>query len=468
MSEFIGETVSMKSVKVHQGDRIKTKEKIAFGMANIGNIPIMTLINAYLLIFYTDVIGLNPASVATLFLIVRVLDGINDPIMGFVIDHLPRTRLGRFRSYLLFGSVICSINYLLLWFGPVWMPGIKLLIVYITYILIGITFDMMDIPLNSLIPVMTDVDKERNSLSSIKGFCYLLGGMVFNIGAPIVLANAVTPLSGYYVLIIAAVVLVMGFSIIGVLGIRERIEPLEQNEKYKLKDVLHIITARPVMATFFTALLFGVASALTNSSNIFFVTYVLNGEIEVISIMLVCSLVGILPSMISSSFLSNRFGRKPVFTAGLLCYGIMPLIRLFSVTTIPLMYVSAALVGVGTGLVLPLMYGIQADNVDYIEHERNQRAEGCLAALNSFVIKSGGGIGGAVSGYILAATGYVANTVQTETARFGIILVTIILPASIMLIAACVFGFGYKLSKEKMSEITSSLRERRAAKRHDN
>ena len=113
-------------------DRIGITEKVSFGIVNIGNIPIQALLNGFLMIFYTDVVGLNPAAIATLFLLARVIDGINDPIMGFVIDHLPRTKMGRFRSYLLFGAVICCANFLLVWFGPLWAPGGKLAIAYIS------------------------------------------------------------------------------------------------------------------------------------------------------------------------------------------------------------------------------------------------------------------------------------------------------------------------------------------------
>ena len=73
-------------------DKIKFKEKLAYATVNFGNIPIMTIINGYLLIFYTNICGLSPAACATLFLIARILDGLNDPLVGFVIDHLPNTK----------------------------------------------------------------------------------------------------------------------------------------------------------------------------------------------------------------------------------------------------------------------------------------------------------------------------------------------------------------------------------------
>ena len=80
-------------------DKIKMREKLSFAMANFGNIPVMTLINGYLLIFYTNICGLSPAACATLFLIARFLDAINDPLVGFIIDHLPTIKPQMENSY---------------------------------------------------------------------------------------------------------------------------------------------------------------------------------------------------------------------------------------------------------------------------------------------------------------------------------------------------------------------------------
>lgn len=154
-------------------DKIKFKEKLAYATVNFGNIPIMTIINGYLLIFYTNICGLSPAACATLFLIARILDGLNDPLVGCVIDHLPNTKFGHFRPTLIVGTILCSANFLLLWFGPMMAPSGKLAIAYVSYILLGVLFPVMDISLNSLLPVMTEDMNERNSLSSVKGLAYV-------------------------------------------------------------------------------------------------------------------------------------------------------------------------------------------------------------------------------------------------------------------------------------------------------
>ena len=123
---------------------MKGREYISYFAVNIGNIPIMTLIGSFLLIFYTDVVGLDPAAIGTMFLVTRIMDGINDPLMGYVIDHLPRSKWGQFRPYIVLGSIVCGLNFLLLWLGPSLTPASKLLIAYISYFTIGISSDVLE------------------------------------------------------------------------------------------------------------------------------------------------------------------------------------------------------------------------------------------------------------------------------------------------------------------------------------
>lgn len=70
------------------------KEKFSYVLANLGNVPVQAILGSYLLIFYTNIVGLSPAACATLFLIARIVDGLNDPIVGFIIDHRKPTKMG--------------------------------------------------------------------------------------------------------------------------------------------------------------------------------------------------------------------------------------------------------------------------------------------------------------------------------------------------------------------------------------
>ena len=435
-------------------DKIKMREKLSFAMANFGNIPVMTLINGYLLIFYTNICGLSPAACATLFLIARFLDAINDPLVGFMIDHLPTRKMGHFRPTLILGTILCSANFLLLWFGPMLSTSGKLAIAYVSYILLGVLFPVMDISLNSLLPVMTEDMKERNSLSSIKGLAYVIGALVIGVAAPLILGDTSNK-QGYINLVLIMTAVIFFFSIIGTMGVKERVKPQMENS-YSVKELFKILSQKPVYITFLAVLLYSIGSNIVNAANTYFYTYIFE-DLTLASIITLITCVTVFPATMVIGNLIGRFGKKKMYAIGLALAGLAPIIRLLDVRSIPLLIVSVLIAGIGAG------FGIQADNTDYIEMSMGIRAEGAVASLSSFVSKCAMGIGGAIPGYLLQLAGFDSKAaVQNDDVINVIVLCVLILPAIVNVVAIVIFSKGYPITKEKLNEQTYLLREKRS------
>lgn len=441
-------------------DKIKMREKLSFAMANFGNIPVMTLINGYLLIFYTNICGLSPAACATLFLIARFLDAINDPLVGFIIDHLPTRKMGHFRPTLILGTILCSVNFLLLWFGPMLSTSGKLAIAYVSYILLGVLFPVMDISLNSLLPVMTEDMKERNSLSTIKGLAYVIGALVIGVAAPLILGDTSNK-QGYINLVLIMTAVIFFFSIIGTMGVKERVKPQMENS-YSVKELFKILSQKPVYITFLAVLLYSIGSNIVNAANTYFYTYIFE-DLTLASIITLITCVAVFPATMVIGNLIGRFGKKKMYAIGLALAGLAPIIRLLDVRSIPLLIVSVLIAGIGAGFAAPLNYGIQADNTDYIEVSMGIRAEGAVASLSSFVSKCAMGIGGAIPGYLLQLAGFDSKAaVQNDDVINMIVLCVLILPAIVNVVAIVIFSKGYPITKEKLNEQTYLLREKRS------
>lgn len=441
-------------------DKIKMREKLSFAMANFGNIPVMTLINGYLLIFYTNICGLSPAACATLFLIARFLDAINDPLVGFMIDHLPTRKMGHFRPTLILGTILCSVNFLLLWFGPMLSTSGKLAIAYVSYILLGVLFPVMDISLNSLLPVMTEDMKERNSLSTIKGLAYVIGALVIGVAAPLILGDTSNK-QGYINLVLIMTAVIFFFSIIGTMGVKERVKPQMENS-YSVKELFKILSQKPVYITFLAVLLYSIGSNIVNAANTYFYTYIFE-DLTLASIITLITCVTVFPATMVIGNLLGRFGKKKMYAIGLALAGLAPIIRLLDVRSIPLLIVSVLIAGIGAGFAAPLNYGIQADNTDYIEVSMGIRAEGAVASLSSFVSKCAMGIGGAIPGYLLQLAGFDSKAaVQNDDVINVIVLCVLILPAIVNVVAIVIFSKGYPITKEKLNEQTYLLREKRS------
>lgn len=433
-------------------NKITGKEKAAFAVANAGNIPVQLLLSSYLLIFYTNVVGLDPAAVGILFLIARVLDGLNDPIVGFIIDHRKPSKLGKFRPTLMIGAVLVAINYILLWFGPYWIPAAKLAVAYVTYLLIGVLFPVMDISLNSLLPVMTSDMKERTSLSTIKGLVYNFFATILGVVAPLILGDP-NRIDGYYYLIFGTTVLILAFSITGALGVKERVHAVDtaKGSGYKFTDLFRIFAQKPVLITITAVLTYQVGTMFCSAVNAYYFTYVL-GNLKLLSIAGLVQMGALLCTISVSGKIIAKVGKKTTFIAGLLIFGGSTALRILAPANTVFIMVLIVGMGVGTGLVGPLIYSIHADNTDYIELKMGYRAEAAIASLSSFVSKCAMGIGGAVPGFILSFIGFdAAAQTQSESVISSLASATAFVPLIFCIISAVIM-LQYPLTKEKLAE----------------
>jgi len=439
---------------------LKFKEKVSFFIVNFGNIPIMTLISGFLLIFYTDVVFLDPGAIAIIFLITRIIDAFNDPLMGYIVDHLPKTKWGRFRLYIVLGSIICAINYIFLWLGPALAIGGKLLIVFISYLLLGITFDLMDIPLNSMIPVMSEHGKTRNSLALIKSLGYTFGGIVFYVLTIPVVSSAPTPLIGYSVLIVSTSIFVVIASFIGTLGIRERIEQIKK-ERYNTKEFFKVLSAKPVFTHFLSSLISSIGGGAGSAALIYFLTYIVEMP-ELVGTFVIFLVIGNFIGLILGKPFLNKYGKKYTLVIGSFISNIPSFFILFiDPSNLGILFLIIIISSIGGGFGMIVGYGLQADNTDYVEWKQGNRAEAAIASLVSFVNKAGLGIGAALVGFILAITAYVPNVDQSLSAIQGIYWAYIILPSILGLISGLIILFLYPLTKEFNTKIKLELLERR-------
>lgn len=448
---------------IDQSQKVSLKEKISFALCNLGNIPLMTLLNTYFLIFYTDVVGLDAAALATLFLISKVVDAISDPLTGFLLDHVKPTKHGKFRPLLIIGTIICCINYVLLWFGAAWSPVYKYVIVYVTYLLLGFTFDIMDISLNSLLPVMTTDNEERNSLSTIKGIAYTVGALIISAVAPYIVAEST--LENYYILIFLFVAVTLVFSIVGALGVKERVKFTDsegEQDNYSIKDLFKFLFMQPVIVYFLSNLLGTVASNVYSGSSTYFYTYVM-GDLTISSTISIIVTVAEFPAMILTPIFADKIGKKKTYGIGLALQGLSMLLRLISPTSLALNYVCGAITGFGSAMVMTLGYGIQADNTTYVQYKTGKHAEGAISSLSSLITKVAQGIGGAIPGYVLAWTGYVANAeVQSASAIAGIDACFLVIPAILNIAGGIVIWAFYNISKKDVNEMSATIAERDA------
>jgi len=156
---------------------VKLSEKIGYGFGDMASSMFWKIFGMFLLYFYTDVYGLAPAAVGTMFLVTRVWDSFLDPVIGVIADRT-NTRWGKFRPYLLFVAVPFGIIGVLTFVTPNFSIEWKLVYAYITYTLMMMVYSTINVPYASLLGVMTPSPNERTTLSSYRMFFAYLGSFI--------------------------------------------------------------------------------------------------------------------------------------------------------------------------------------------------------------------------------------------------------------------------------------------------
>ena len=147
--------------------RLTLKEKVAYGLGAVGKDMVYMLSASYVLYYYQDILGVSAIAMGIILMIARVFDAFNDPIMGVIVAKT-KTRWGKFRPWLMIGTVTNAVILIVMFSAPPSLDGGGL-VAYaaVIYILWGVTYTMMDIPYWSMIPAFTEGGKEREGLTTL-------------------------------------------------------------------------------------------------------------------------------------------------------------------------------------------------------------------------------------------------------------------------------------------------------------
>ncbi|MFF2325492.1 MULTISPECIES: MFS transporter [unclassified Streptomyces] len=443
------------------GRRLPLTEKLSFFAGNLGNILLSTTISSFLLLYLTDVLGLAAAAVGTLLLVVRIVDSLVDPFVGYTVDHLPVTRRGRFRTYLLIGGVLGGIGFVALFLGPALLPA-PLAVAWAVYLFWGFAFPAMDIPLNSLLPAMTSDRTERGTLASVKGFTYLLGSMLVVAAALPAVGLFDSERTGWLVCATVLAVVSVALTATAALGVRERVRPTRA-DRYGVRDLLRIFTGGRSVAVLLTAkVATSAAGAATLAGLPFYFLYNV-GDKGLVSVAALVMTVPMAGGSVVAPVLARRLGGKSVYLGALAVAACgNGVLLLVPYDRVPAIMACLAVAGLGTGAAVTLNYVLLAELTDHVEWRHGHRAEGALASLASFAAKAGGGLGGAATAYCLGLFGYVAHADQSERAMDGIRYAQAGVPLALTVLGGLVF-LTYPITRRVSARITEDLTARRSA-----
>ena len=469
-------------------EKIKLKEKIAYGFGDAASSMFWKIFGMYSLFFYTDVFGITAAAAGTMFLIARLWDSFFDVFVGIAADRT-KTKWGKYRPYLLWFAIPFAVMGVFTFYAPSFSSIGKLVYAYITYSLMMIVYSLINVPYASLLGAISADPKERNQLSSYRmSFAFIGSFVTFMLLQPLIDffsktfdADSVTQAAKTAEASVSTSVIgwVMGVGVIGIICVilfllcfiwtKERVQQIESEEnvsiKTDLKNLFHNAPWWILVATGLAALLF---NAVRDSVAIYYfrdfvkLNYKMAGTgWDITTIYFLVGQAANLIGVMAAPSISAKYGKKKTYMIAILLAGLLSIVFYFIPNNIVWILTLQFLISIFAGYVLPLLWSMFADIVDHQELLTGRRATGLIFSSSSMSQKLGWALGAALSGWILAWFNYIPDAVtQSADTIFGEKLMISLLPAACCVLAF-VGMFFYPLSDKKVKEISEELNSRR-------
>ena len=442
--------------------RLRARQYLGYAGGDAANNLTFSMASAFLLIYYTDVAGIGAGAAGTLFLLVRILGGFTDLFAGRAVDRTS-TRWGKFRPYLLFGSLPLLALFVALFSIPGGLgDGGKLVWAYVTYALFQLAYSFVNIPYGSLAAAMTQEPDERAKLSS--------GRAVAASVTILLIAAAVSPqISRSDDLQRSLTITTLVFGLIGLAlylwcfaTSRETVE--RGVEKVSLRETASMLRHnRPLVLLCLSSLLYLSGMFSIQTVGVYYARDVLGNPDLYIVLTLVQTVVMIIASVLIPKAVET-VGKKTTYLAAGAIGTVSGIGLALAPGSVPALGIACyGALGLGLGAVNTLIFAFQADTVDYGEWRSGVRAEGASYAVLSFMRKAGQGIGGAVAAYTIGLGGYVAGAAtQTDEGLLSIKIAAGAIPAGFFVLATLVMT-AYPLTERVFRRVVAELAERRAA-----
>lgn len=464
--------------------KLSGKEKAAYGLGAVGKDMVYMLSASYVLYYYQDILGVSAFAMGIILLVARIFDAFNDPIMGVIVAKT-KTRWGKFRPWLLIGTVTNAVMLYLLYAAPPSLSGNGVVIyAAVFYILWGVTYTMMDIPYWSMVPAFTDSGKERESLSALARSCAGVGSAVISIVAIIsvkAIGSAIegdsAPASliertGFKWLALIVSILFILFTLVTCVCIKEKSSVDMQTAS--VKDMFRALIQNDQAMTMVIAIvLVNTAVYITNNLVIYFFKYdianitwqndytlftTFGGGMQIIAMMLFFPLLRKLCDTIKIFYLS--------IASAVIGYIVLLAMALTGTKNIYILFVPAFFIMSAVGILNVIVTIFLANTVDYGEWKNNRRDESVIFSMQTFVVKLASGLAALVASLCLsifkiggASTDEVVTTVAKAAGNsvFGLRMTMTIIPMVILVTAVIVFKKKYLLTDEKLTEIGKAI-----------
>jgi GPH family glycoside/pentoside/hexuronide:cation symporter len=456
-------------------EKISLKEKIGYSVGDTASNLFFQTFILFITIFYTDVFGITAKAVGTMFLITKIWDAINDPLMGIIADRTD-TKWGKFRPYLAWVAVPFGVLGVLAFTTPEFGSLGKLVYAYITYTLIMMAYTAINVPYSALMGVMTANSDERTVLSTFRFVAAFIGQLIvqYSVLKMVDIFGQESEATGWQIAmgVLSALAVILFF--ITFLTTKERVHPPKNQVRDFKKDFADLKANVPWILIGSATIFQMIFNVMRGGAIVYFVEYYVKDQAftffgreylftykGITSTYMMVGTVMTIIAVLITPMISKRIGKAAVYKYFLIVAGISSgLVIFLKPDNLIMLFLLQMIASFAIGPVSVTQWALYTDTADYSEWKQNRRATGLVMSASLFALKLGIALGVSGLAWILAAHGYEPNVAQADHGLLGIRMVMSVYP----MIAALIGGglmFFYKLDHEMMVEIETELVRRR-------
>ena len=445
------------------------RNRFFFGLGTVGRDMLYAMVSMYIMVYITEVRGVSDATLAVmtvLLLILRTFDAFNDPFMGLIVDNT-RSRFGKFKPWILVGAVVGGAAMVLM-FTDFGLSGALYAASFgLFYVLWDIFYGLNDIAYWSMMPSLSTDQRQRERIGSFARICANIGMFAVVVGV-IPLTNLLSDAAGgqkqgWFLFALTVTVLMLGFLLFTLLGVKERRGFFRQEEKTSLRDMFRVLVKNDqLMWVAVSMSLFMIGYTTTTSFGVYFFKYAYGDE-NMYAVFAAVLGVSQLAALGLFNAVRRLVSRRKLYT----CATITVILGyvLFFIAPMDMAWIGPAgvLIFLGQAFIELLTLMFLADSIEYGQWKLGKRNESITFSVQPFINKLGGAVASGVLGLTLILSGVnAAQTAQDVTAQ-GLLTLKIamlILPLVCILLGYIVYMKKYTIDEEVYEKILAALRTR--------
>jgi len=457
---------------IMKNNKLTIKQKLGFGIFDLGGNMLFTLMSFWALKYLTDTVGIAAAWAGAAVMIGKLWDAITDPMMGFISDRT-LSRWGRRRVYLLFGAVPMLLSMVFFFTAPQYLPSsIHIAWAVVALMLLNTASTIINVPYSSLTPELTDDYHEQSSLNGYRFGCAVFGTITGAVAVQPIVSFFARPGSpdplldarGFSMMGLCLGSIMALVTLITFFGTKEKkIQPEDLPKDGFFRTYFSVFKNKPFVFLLMTyALHMTGITFLTTILSYYTENVLQRGDITTIAlgILLLTAMVFIPVSVL----VSKKTGKKLTYQICFMILSSACIVLFFFGHRLPLGFFYGLLVyaGIGVGFSYVAPFAMVPDAIEYEAARTGQRREGSYYGMWTFISKSGTALAIFLSGLVLQAGGYISNAgegaLQPATVFNAIRIIIGPLPALALLGAIVVIGF-YPLNEKTHEKLVSNLKQ---------